>query len=335
MSVLNRVTTFTTGTTISSTNMNAELDQLVAILNGTGVATTVHISGTGAGESLIVNNSGTGKIASFTKTGSEKLRINNTGVLESLIATGTAPFIVASTTRVDNLNAHYLGGELASNYPKLDQSNTFVVNGGWNEQELESDTASQIMFHDTAAGSTAWPYQRMRSAAKLIKFQASPDNSTWTDIARLNATTSKLQVDQSVGGNNWSDVASVAYVESKKTAWSFGVFYAGGIDTSIVQAAWVVPNDVDVITLDRVRYVYQSGTPTGTSQIKLWHLNSSGVSQNTQVVSIFAANTVLNSYQLDITDWTLAQGDILYWTVIADGGHQDISIHAQGVQSLI
>jgi len=335
MTTLARVTTFTTGTTISSVNVNAELDQLVGALNGTGMAHTVTLLGTGAGTTLSADNTGGGKVASFLVSGVEKLLVNTAGQLESVLTTGTAPFIVASTTEVANLNAASVGGTLASNLAKLDSANTFVVNNGWNQQELESDTASQILFKDTAAGSVLWPYIRIRSAAKLLRFAASADNTTYVDIARLNAATKKLQVDKTVDGNDWSDVASEAYVEGKTTAWSFGVFYAGGVDTGIVQAIWVVPNDVDTILMDRIRWVFQSGTPTGTTQIKLQHKNALGVEQNTQTISILVGDTALNSYEVNVADWTLLEGEFLQWTIVADGGHQDISIHAQGTQTLI
>jgi len=53
---------------------------------------------------------GAGPLAEWKQNGTLKASINNTGQIVSALTTGTAPFTVASTTKVTNLNADLLDG---------------------------------------------------------------------------------------------------------------------------------------------------------------------------------------------------------------------------------
>lgn len=67
-------------------------------------------TGTGAGGAINFYTSVPGASSATVNTGSKRARINAAGQIESLLATGTAPLIVASTTQVTNLNASQLIG---------------------------------------------------------------------------------------------------------------------------------------------------------------------------------------------------------------------------------
>ena len=110
MALLARITTFLPATTILSSEANAELNQLVNFLNGT--STSVHgllKMNDGTNPPLILDQLGAGPIQRWRLIGVEKALVNNTGQFESLLATGTAPLVVASTTEVANLNASRVG----------------------------------------------------------------------------------------------------------------------------------------------------------------------------------------------------------------------------------
>jgi hypothetical protein len=57
-------------------------------------------------------------VGNQTDNATDKLQIvgslTTTGQIKSTIATGTSPFVVTSTTQVNNLNAQYLGGQAIS-----------------------------------------------------------------------------------------------------------------------------------------------------------------------------------------------------------------------------
>jgi len=88
-----------------------------------GVATTADV--------LTVQGSAshTGKLQFWKTNSSTVLQVLSTGVLESLISTGTAPFIVASTTKVTNLNADLLDGAEASSFSPVAGSTSIVTVG--------------------------------------------------------------------------------------------------------------------------------------------------------------------------------------------------------------
>lgn len=121
MALLARLTTFVPATTILSSEVNGEFNQLVNLLNGT--STSVHgllKMNDASTPPLILDQLGSGPIQRWRLTGAEKALINSTGQFESVLTTGTAPMVVASTTEVANFNASRVGGILGSNVAKLD-----------------------------------------------------------------------------------------------------------------------------------------------------------------------------------------------------------------------
>lgn len=99
------------GATIISADLDSEFNQIINVFNGTLTTKNLLVKfSDGSDAPLSLDQLGSGLIQSWRQSGSEKLRVNNTGVLESLVTTGVAPFIVASTTKVTNLNADSLDG---------------------------------------------------------------------------------------------------------------------------------------------------------------------------------------------------------------------------------
>jgi hypothetical protein len=71
------------------------------------------------------NQLGTGNIADFQLAGTTKASVSNGGVFVSTVATGTAPFTVASTTKVANLNADQLDGLDSASFIRSDAADSF------------------------------------------------------------------------------------------------------------------------------------------------------------------------------------------------------------------
>ncbi|MHC4301254.1 MAG: hypothetical protein ACYS7Y_28630 [Planctomycetota bacterium] len=317
---------FSPSTLIQSAQVDGELDQILAMINGTPTASQIKYDHNGATTGFILNNSGGGIIAAFQVAGTNKAYINSVGQWHSLLTTGTAPLKVDSTTLVANLNAASVQG--ISDPLSLSGASQSITGTATPELKIVGSTSSAFELDDSGeAGSSRF---RIYNAAGDVKFQVYRDAGPfWVDILKIDISAETLQ------DGSGNTLATQTYVGGHKSTWSFGVFYAGAIDTSVVQAVWIIPNDEDLMQVERVRWLFQSGSPTGTSQIKLWHMNSSGVEQNSQTFSILVGDTALNTYDVDVNpNWSMASGDYLKWTVIADGGHQDISIHAQGNQSI-
>ena len=119
MSVLTRFTTFVDGDELPASDLNGEFDEIHDALDGTNNR-EVEIGST-SGPVLTVNGKGVAP-QSWKITGTEKCKINASGQIESVIANGTAPIVVASTTKVANLNADFLDGNAASNVSKVTYS---------------------------------------------------------------------------------------------------------------------------------------------------------------------------------------------------------------------
>lgn len=105
-----RLFDFQPGATIISADLDSEFNQLVNFLNGTLTTKNGLFKFNGGDPVLALDALGAGAIEEWRLSGSAKARIKNNGQFESLLATGTSPFVVASTTRVDNLNADLLDG---------------------------------------------------------------------------------------------------------------------------------------------------------------------------------------------------------------------------------
>jgi hypothetical protein len=148
---LSRITNFTPGSTIQSGQVDAEFDQIIGLLAGTTLSTVLLKSSSAGDATLTVDNTGGGKVVEWRVNGSAKAKVNPTGQLESLLATGTAPLVVASTTAVTNLNADLLDGLHSSSFvTSMDPS--VVVNGGGNSQLDLERAGGKIRLTNNATG---------------------------------------------------------------------------------------------------------------------------------------------------------------------------------------
>ena len=100
-------------TTISSDEVNRELNQIINLLIGNSVDISLIFGeyNTGTTDSMItVNQNGMGPILQCYQSNVLKLEINNSGQIKSYVATGTAPITISTTALNANLNADLLDG---------------------------------------------------------------------------------------------------------------------------------------------------------------------------------------------------------------------------------
>lgn len=117
---LSRLFDFTPSTTISSSEVDSEFNQLVNLLNGVSTDKDAVIRISHATLPVLkLDQTGAGPIALLQAGGITKIEVNNSGQLDSKVATGTAPFVIASTTVVLNLNADLLDGKEAAAFALL------------------------------------------------------------------------------------------------------------------------------------------------------------------------------------------------------------------------
>ena len=255
MATLARFKTFVTGDKLTATQANSIQDMLIDLLDGTTTNVNVTIEyGSNDFPTLRVDNTGGGDIISFQVSGVEKALVNATGQLESTIATGTAPFVVASSTVVANLNAA------------------------------------------TAADADA------------------------------------------LGGSAASLYALKTYVDAKTFNWMFPFYVAqpdlGALfDSGRARAGFICPSGMTYL-IDRIRYVYASGTPTGTSTLEFRHYNSTGTLQNSITVNMLSSNVIGNSYESNLSDITMADGDYFIMVAGTDNGHGQISCQVEGTETV-
>jgi hypothetical protein len=164
VAVLARLYDFTPSTTIVSAQVDAELQQLVDVLTGVKVngKHTLRYNASDAA-TLTLDNTGSGDIASFAVGGVEKALVNAAGQFESVLATGTAPLVVASETMVENLNAEFLGGLTAADF--LDGDDSITITG---------DDPFIDLVHSTAATDDA----RIVNDSAVLKIRNQTDDTT-------------------------------------------------------------------------------------------------------------------------------------------------------------
>lgn len=124
MALIARLFDFQPGATIISADLDSEFNQLVNFLNGSLTNKNALIKFSGSDPVLALDQLSSGLIQSWRQSGSDKLKVNNSGQLESLILTGVAPIIVASTTVATNLNADLLDGLHASSFAQIGTNKT-------------------------------------------------------------------------------------------------------------------------------------------------------------------------------------------------------------------
>jgi hypothetical protein len=114
---------------------------------GKGNTGANYMERTSTNSAFYANQLGTGNIADFQVAGTSKASILNSGVFNSTVATGTAPFTVASTTKVTNLNADQLDGLDSASFIRSDTADSFT---GQLTSTLATGTAPFVIASTTA-----------------------------------------------------------------------------------------------------------------------------------------------------------------------------------------
>ena len=112
------------GDIIDGDDLKDELDQLVNALNGTNNIDIIIKQSHATLPPLLLNQLGAGPIQRWQQNSGNVALLNNVGQFESLLSTGTAPFIVASATKVNNLNADLLDGLTSADFAQLASDRT-------------------------------------------------------------------------------------------------------------------------------------------------------------------------------------------------------------------
>jgi hypothetical protein len=257
MADLARVKTFVTGDELTATQANDIQDLLIDLLTGavTGINVVLRYDNSDAA-TLAIDNTGGGVVLDAQVGGVQKALINASGQIESTVATGTPPLVIASTTLVPNLHVA------------------------------------------TAANGTA------------------------------------------LGGSASSAYALKTYVDAKVYAWSHTWYIdqpnlGGTFDTEYAFMGIICPSGA-TYTIDRVRYLFQSGTVTGNSTVKIKHFNSSSSLQNTFTITLDSGDTALNVYDANLSDVDMADGDYLVLaTGGTDNGHREITLQIEGTETVV
>jgi hypothetical protein len=334
---LSRYTTFVAGAKLAAASLEGEFDNIIDALNATDNAAISITYNNSDVATLTLNNTGSGKPLSAKIGGVEKFYISAThGQIASTVPTGQPPLIVASTTKVENLNADQLDGNEASNLAKLDADNTFTQSGSDTVMTLDSDQGTSLIMRDNDLAAPG-EYFRLRHLSNVSYLDVSENGTVWTHVLRVNGATSKAQVDSAVDADDWQNIASEDYVDAKLTTVAFGAFYEGALATATKQPRFIVPANIETGKILKLEATYQSGTVTDDSIIYLRHYNSSGVEDASSPYTLtlgsgLATGTVVS---VDITDITLAAGDQLAWEVNTASGHAEVTAWAHGTQEVI
>jgi hypothetical protein len=109
------------GEIVDADDLKDNFNQLINLLNGTSSnkEAVIRLSDPAVATLTLNQLNASGPVQLWQLNSVDKLKINNLAQLESLLATGTAPFIVASTTKVTNLNADLLDDLSSADYAKL------------------------------------------------------------------------------------------------------------------------------------------------------------------------------------------------------------------------
>jgi hypothetical protein len=98
------------GEIIDADDLKDNLNQLINLLNGTSSnkEAVTKLSDPAVAPLTLNQLNAAGPVQIWQLNSVDKAKINNLAQFQSLLATGTAPFVVASTTKVANLNADLL-----------------------------------------------------------------------------------------------------------------------------------------------------------------------------------------------------------------------------------
>lgn len=168
------------GQPIYGDDVDNELNQIVNLLNGTSTNRRASIAyGHATEPALKLNQTGAGDLFKAQANGVDALRIGNNGQIISTIATGTAPIIVSSTTKVTNLNAD-------------------TVNGIQGSALIRNDTAGQALLGNLrikklSTGTYDFQVEVENDTVTFYRYKAADDTRTALfSISGLNSSTRQI-----------------------------------------------------------------------------------------------------------------------------------------------
>ena len=190
--------------------MSGESDTLASVTaRGATTATATTFSGgltaSGSGTGLSVsNNASVGGTLTVSGAFTGSSTIQGTRFI-STVATGTAPLTVASTTKVNNLNADLLDGLDSSNIGQLAVSNTWT---GTNTVSVNNAMAFRVQ---TAGGNSVLTANTTSGSVEVghssslngqIVFRNSTNNNTITLASAATSSSYTLTLPTALGGAN-------------------------------------------------------------------------------------------------------------------------------------
>lgn len=111
MATLARLYDFTAGQPIASSEVDNELNQIVNMLNSTSTTKNIIVRFNDASVAVLkLDQLGAGPVQDWFAGGVAVASLLANGQFQSYLATGTKPFSVLSTTKVDNLNVDAVDG---------------------------------------------------------------------------------------------------------------------------------------------------------------------------------------------------------------------------------
>jgi hypothetical protein len=310
MALISKANTFSAATTISSTQMNTNFDDLYNVLAGTNTTTQLKLVSSDGSTPLTLNQTSANYSQEWQDVGTTKLRVLKSGVVESIVSTGTAPLIVASTTKVTNLNADLLDGLSSASYVQV-ASGVITVAGAIpkfalnsdvnNDWSLRANTNNDLIFTDDTG------------AADVLFLSPS---GTLRATGQMRADAAAPLVD--------SDLTRKDYVDTRVVPIVIGGFFPGTASTSAPRPSFIVPDGVVDLKVTKMKITYQGGTNSGTTTVR-WFRNA--VLQNIQDITTEAIGDLISK---DIIDITLVTGDIIHFDISAAGSHADITVQVIG-----
>jgi len=309
---------FTPGAEIQSQQFDDMFAQLYELLNGTSSTIRAYMRLNDAGNAvLLLNNIGGGPILQAQVSGVTKVSINGTGQIDSTVATGAAPIVVASTTRVDNLNVQYLNGIESTGFVQV-TSGAATISG----------TTASLTLEDTTASAKDAKLQVDTNLFKIID-PAGPTDLVSLDLASGNLTVTGQVKSSTSAPSAAADLTRKDYVDGRVTRWGLTVFYPGLTDTGDPIPSFIVPEGVVDFTAVKMKLTYQAGTASGTTTITV---KKNGVDAGYGALVAQSTGTVVTSSNFTSQAWVA--DDVITFHVTNSGLHEDVSVTIIGTQKV-